>query len=292
MVKGFQMKFNICLIQPSRYIHSLALLEAAEYVLYKIRKNGMDAELVANRMNQTGINIIFGAHIDPSNVKIPKNSIIFNTEQIPENSVWIGNEYQKILNENYVWDYSLKNLNCISHNNKNLINFYYLSELSRVDLVNDKIYDLLFYGSINERRKIILEALEKSGLKIKTIFGVYAKARDQHFCECKAILNLHFYESQIFQQIRTFYPLINNLPVISENFPLDSAANIYRDVIFTPNNQDFCKYVADTLANYEKFKKDSADKLELFRATEIFDEFDVALSKTISFFKEKQLIYT
>ena len=286
------MKFNICLIQPPRYIHSLALLEAAEYVLYKIQKNGMDAELVANRMNQTGINIIFGAHIDPSNVKIPKNSIIFNTEQVPENSVWIGNEYQKILNENYIWDYSLKNLNCISHNNKNLINFYYLSELSRVRLENDKTYDLLFYGSINERRKLILEGLEKSGLKIKNIYGVYAKARDQHFSKCKAILNLHFYESQIFQQIRTFYPLINNLPVISENFPLDSAADIYRDVIFTPNNQDFCEYVTDTLANHEKFKKDSIDKLELFRTTEKFDEFDIALSKTISFFKEKQLINT
>jgi len=286
------LKFNICLIQPPRYIHSLALLEAAEYVLYKIQKNGMDAELVANRMNQTGINIIFGAHIDPSNVKIPKNSIIFNTEQVPENSVWIGNEYQKILNENYIWDYSLKNLNCISHNNKNLINFYYLSELSRVRLENDKTYDLLFYGSINERRKLILEGLEKSGLKIKNIYGVYAKARDQHFSKCKAILNLHFYESQIFQQIRTFYPLINNLPVISENFPLDSAADIYRDVIFTPNNQDFCEYVTDTLANHEKFKKDSIDKLELFRTTEKFDEFDIALSKTISFFKEKQLINT
>ena len=166
-----------------------------------------------------------------------------------------------------------------------MINFYYLSELSRVDLVNDKIYDLLFYGSINERRKIILEALEKSGLKIKTIFGVYAKARDQHFCECKAILNLHFYESQIFQQIRTFYPLINNLPVISENFPLDSAANIYRDVIFTPNNQDFCEYVKDTLDNHEKFKTDTSDKLALFRVTEKNDEFDHALSRAISYFK-------
>jgi hypothetical protein len=178
------------------------------------------------------------------------------------------------------------------HNNKNLINFYYLSELSRVGLENDKTCDLLFYGSINERRKIILEALEKSGLKIKTIFGIYAKARDQHFSECKAILNLHFYDSQIFQQIRTFYPLINNLPVISENFPLDSAANIYRDVIFTPNNQDFCEFVINTLANEEKFRKDSDNKLKLFRATEQFEEFDIALSKTISFFIENKLIHT
>jgi hypothetical protein len=284
------MKFNICLIQPHRYIHSLALLEAAEYVLYKVKKKGIEAELVANRINETGINIIFGAHIDPSNLKIPKNSIIFNTEQLTENSAWTNNEYKKILDQHYIWDYSIKNLNCITHANKSLINFYYLSELSRINLENEKKFDLLFYGSINERRRRILEDLEKMGLNIKVIFGVYAKARDQYFSECKAILNLHFYESQIFQQIRTFYPLINNLPVISENFPLDSAAPIYKEVIFTPNDQDLCRYVKETLENQREFNNKTMDKLALFKATESYDEFNIALFEALSFFKSNNLI--
>jgi hypothetical protein len=120
------MKFNVCLIQPTGYIHSLALLEAAEYVFYKLKNNGHDAQLVKNRVYPTGINIILGAHIHPErNLDFSQNTIYFNTEQLPENSSWINKDYKEILQKSFVWDYSKTNLDLISHPNKGIVNFYY-----------------------------------------------------------------------------------------------------------------------------------------------------------------------
>ena len=41
----YQMKFNICIIQPQGYIHSLAFLELAELLVYSLRDLNHDAAL-------------------------------------------------------------------------------------------------------------------------------------------------------------------------------------------------------------------------------------------------------
>jgi SAM-dependent methyltransferase len=287
------MKFNICLIQPTGYIHSLALLEAAEYIFYKIKNNGYDVQLVKNRIYPTGINIIFGAHINPeNNLDFPKNTIIFNTEQLPENPDWVNKDYREILQKSFVWDYSKTNLDLITHPNKDLVNFYYEKALIRIALDDSKPYDLAFYGSINDRRKVILDKLIAKGLKVKVIFGLYGKERDEAIKDCKAVLNLHFYESKIFQQIRAFYPLINGIPVISENFPTESAPEIYQKVLFTPHDDDFCDYVFKTLKDSSLFNAKAKEKLSVFEKYIFEDEFDTALNTALNYFNSKELLRT
>ena len=117
-------------MQPNGYIHGLALLEAMEYCAHQIRSCGHESILTKNRLIQDGINVIFGAHIDPGQHQdLPQNIVIFNTEQLPEDSVWVNDAYKKILQNNFVLDYSNINYSLIAHQNKSLIGFYYDQEL-------------------------------------------------------------------------------------------------------------------------------------------------------------------
>lgn len=274
-------------MQPVGYIHALALLEAAEYCVHQISLYGHESILTKNRLIQDGINIIFGAHIKPeAHLELPKNVIVFNTEQLPENSQWVNNDYRKILENHYVWDYSTVNYHLIAHQNKALINFFYDQDLCRIPISDHKEWDLIFYGSINDRRKKILDSLTAKGLKIRSVFGLYGPERDRLIGQSRAVLNLHYYDSQILQQIRIFYPLINKIPVISESFPEKSAPKSYSSFIFTPEQADlkFEDFVVELLENKTKFDQIAAEKLSQFELTKKDSDFEAAVQAATSFF--------
>lgn len=274
---------NVCLMQPPGYIHALALLEAAEYIVAKSREAGFEASLSKNRILPTGLNIVFGTHINPkSQLNLGGNVVIFNSEQLPEQSAWINADYKQVLNRNYIWDYSDFNLVKIKHDRKQVVCFHHADALNR--LVNAAVpeYDLIFYGSLNDRRKKILKTLrEHHGLKVLDFFGLYGQERDLLLANTRALLNLHFYDSQIFQQIRAFYPLINGIPVISENFPTESAPAIYAETVFTPGAEPFEAFVAGLLQDREGFAARAQKNTEVFRASSDLEEFRRVLEDTI-----------
>ena len=259
-------KFNVTLIQPDGYLHSLALLEAGEYIHYEITKAGYQSLLTKNYLDSNSINIVLGAHLAPDQInQIKSKLIIFNSEQLPEDSLWTSLAYRNLLENHYVWDYSQENINRVNHNKINLINFYYCDRLHRLTPLKNPEFDLIFYGSMNERRALIIQDLESEGLKVKTLFGVYGVERDQCLINSRAVLNLHYYDAQIFQQIRAFYPLINNIPVISENYPHATAPEIYEKSVFKNEGQLIKDYVINILKDDEKFRLESTVKLSKFK---------------------------
>ena len=280
------MNFNVTLMSPIGYVHGLALLEAAEFINNQIIRCGYISTLSKNRLIYDGINIILGTHIQPEKYgDLAHNCIIFNTEQLPGNSVWINKDYKNILMNNYVWDYSSFNLSCISHNNKSLIYLNFDKLLRRIKLNPKKEWDILFYGSLNDRRIKILDGLEGKGLKIKRLFGIYGPERDHFLSNCRSVLNLHFYDSQILQQIRIFYPLINGIPVISENYPINSGPEFYNKCLFTPGSISFEDYVSDLLIeNVQLFDKQVVDKIAEFELTENTEDFNTVIISALKFF--------
>lgn len=115
-------KINITLIQPFGYTHSLALLEAAEFFEHQIRSLGFEVNLKKNRFEQNSVNIILGAHLLSDGNSIPKNTIIFNSEQTSEKNDWFKNKiYLEILKKNYIWEYSKSNQKNISNPNTSII---------------------------------------------------------------------------------------------------------------------------------------------------------------------------
>ena len=260
----------------------MALLEAAEYVHYKCIALGHQSELAINKYGKDNLNIIFGAHISPANTPaFPKNTVIFNTEQLPENSTWNNHAYKDMLLKHYIWDYSSINLALIEHNNKTIIEFCYEKKLFRVIPAQDKKIDLLFYGSLNDRRIQILKALEKKGVFVKVAANLYGTERDALMSQSLAVLNLHYYDSQIFQQIRCFYPLINNVPVISEDYPHSSAPDIYSEAIFTPKSEDLVNYIYHLFENRTRFNAEAKSKLDAFQSVEYEDIFKFNFDQTL-----------
>src|SRR5580658_1993350 len=119
--------FNVTLIQPRGYVHSLALKEAADYVDATIRQCGYASSRSSNRIANGVYNVIFCGHLLAAEVlpQIPADSIVFNSEQLDEVNDWhfATGVYRQILEKHYVWDYSAANLLHIHHSNKCQIPF-------------------------------------------------------------------------------------------------------------------------------------------------------------------------
>ena len=217
--------YNICIVQPPNYIHSLAFAELAELLMYSIREAGHLAQIQTNQFVQGGVNVIVGAHLlDISAMRaVPKGTVILNTEQL----TGVGEKWRDQLTGWFqsgleVWDYSPANIDVIKAlgvENVRYLPIGYQKELQRIDITAEQDVDVLFYGSVNERRREIFNEIEARGLKLQVLMGVYGKDRDQWIARSKVVLNHHYYESQIFEIVRVSYLLTNAKAVVAEVNP-------------------------------------------------------------------------
>ena len=218
--------FNICIIKPKDFVHYLAFKEVAELLHFSLLKLKFKSYINFNNFdtNPQIKNIIFGAHLLTDDLinSVPNNSIIFNTEQIGSlnlNKKWI-NRIIKLTKRNIeLWDYSDFNLQFMYNETKikgKLFEIGYQQELNRISLSKSPDVDVLFYGAINERRKYIIDKLVENKIKVKCLFGVYGENRDKWIANSKLVLNMHMYDSKVFEIIRVFYLMTNSVPVVSE----------------------------------------------------------------------------
>lgn len=228
-------RFNICLVKPDNYIHSYAFLELGELLYFSLKELGHEVSFGFNNMEPSATNILIGCHLlDPSFIaQIPASTIILNTEQVYGETDW--NKPIFAWAKHFpIWDYSPKNItkfNQLGIDRTKLLKIGFQKELARLDSNIPKEIDVLFYGSVNERRKVILDGLEAKGLEVKTLFGVYGKDRDEWIERSKVVLNLHYYESQIFEIVRVFYLLTNSVAVVGEVNEATAIDPIYQDGI-------------------------------------------------------------
>jgi len=235
-------KINICLIKPDDYIHSYAFLELGELIFYSLKELGINATLAFNQIEPRAKNILIGIHLLSSNFidQIPKSSIILNTEQIFSDTTHWNNNIYAWVKKFEVWDYSTRNiekLNSLGVSSK-LFKFGFQKELARLNSSINKDVDILFYGSLNDRRKSVLKELEEKDLKVKFLFGIYGKERDHWVERSKLVLNLHGYNSQIFEIVRVFYLLTNSIAVVGEVNESTSIDSMCREGIYAAKYDD------------------------------------------------------
>ena len=215
-------KLNICLVRPDNYIHSYAFLELGELLFFSLKELGYEANFGFNHVDPDASNILIGCHLlDPNFIpQIPSSTNILNTEQIYSDTGAWNEAVFPWAKQFQVWDYSPRNIEKFKElgiDGVKLLKIGYQKELARLNTsAKTKDIDVLFYGSVNERRKVILDALEAKGLKVKVLFGVYGKDRDEWIERSKIVLNHHYYEAQIFEIIRVFYLLTNSVAVVGE----------------------------------------------------------------------------
>jgi hypothetical protein len=270
--------YNICKISPEGNIHAQAFDELALTIHYSILELGLSSKLQINKVDSKCINIVIGFHL--LNIRnmndLPENTILVNTEQIlaekgPWNAVIL--EWTK---KYAVWDYSQKNIEKFNKQGvKNIkkLSFGYQSKLETINKIQKQDVDVLFYGSINERRLKILNQLRASGLKVISLFGVYGEERDILISRSKVILNLHYYETQIFEVIRVFYLLINGKAVVGEVNKDTSVEEIWLN--------GFCASEYENLVN---------TTINLVKNSNLRKELETNAQKFIKTNKQKDLI--
>lgn len=277
-------KINVCLIQPAMYIHTMALLEVALYIADMAKKCGCAVELHKNRFVNDALNIVIGAHLLPADTFPPQGSVIFNTEQLGNQDAWFKtSHYLEILKRYTVWDYSRHNLGNIPHENYAIIPFFFCQRLQLIER-QPRNRDLVFYGSINERRKTILNQLNWMGERKDVIFGLYGPERDARIAGARAVLNIHHYDTQIFQQVRCFYALINGIPVITEDYPDESAPAAYREALFViPKGTTVNDYIkAQDADGWKTFDQQAAEKIAYFRTLDASADFQSAIEQSFA----------
>lgn len=212
--------FLISIVRPKGYQHSDAFHEVAETLQFGLRGAGHVAAIVENLVDPQRTNILLGAHLlnEVSVNSIPPGSIIYNLEQL--GSSHLKPFYYELSERYQIWDYNRTNLeqwrSRTCRYSPKLVEIGYTSQLRRIVSCPNPDIDVLFYGSVNEHRLAVLRKLQNAGVKVHAAFGVYGKERDALIARSKLVLNMHFYQANLFEVVRISYLLSNGKAVVSE----------------------------------------------------------------------------
>ena len=125
----------------------------------------------------------------------------------------------------------------------------YHPKLARIKSAARQDIDVLFYGSLNERRRKVLAGIEAAGLKLKVLRGVYGEGRDAWIARSKVVLNVHHYPTQIFEVVRVFYLMTNSKAVVAEVGEGTSIEDGFRSGIVPATFADLAETAAAVAAD-------------------------------------------
>ncbi len=222
--------------------------------------------------------IVFGANllIDPEE-KLPKDAIIFNAEQVAaaRDPAWFVPNFERY-REFCIWDYSLVNITALkSLGIKHVVycSIGYIPSMEWNQPTVDEDIDVLHYGSMNARRREILDALHDAGVRVQHLFGIYGDTRDAWIARSKIVLNLHFYDRPIFEIFRVSHLLANRRCVVSEDGGQDPELEAFagRATKLVPRDQ-----IVSTCL--ELLRDDVARREQALRGHVSFKELDLVAS--------------
>ncbi len=213
------MRFAVCTISPLDYPHSQAFAEVAEALHLGLQALGHDSVQSTRLDNRRRRHLVFGANLLPRYpVDVPDDAVLINLEQVSDDNAWMTPAYLDQLRRHRVWDYCASNLDALARRGVHAAQMPigYLPQLSRIVADPSPDIDVLFYGSVGERRRRVLLALEEAGVNLHVAFNVYGPERDALIARSRLVLNLHHYGAQLFELVRVSYLLANRVCVVSE----------------------------------------------------------------------------
>jgi SAM-dependent methyltransferase len=252
---------HLCIVQPSGYVHSLGFLDQARYFRHQFRRMGAQVSLAKNRLRHDAVNFIFGAHLGfDASLRQRYSCIFVNLEQLGQGGAAVSRDYLQLLAGSAVVDYDADNVAAYSSNADDvpLVPFLYAPYVSQVEFLplEDRPIDLLFIGSMNERRRSMINRIEAQGVKVSLFDSpLYGPERDEIIVQSKAVFNAHFYASSRFEQARVSHCLSVGTPVISERSPLAKPHAAFEGSVIWLEDAQLDTYFAEqfrTPAFYEQ----------------------------------------
>lgn len=272
---------HLSICQPLGSPHWLGLLDQARYYRWMFRRLGANVTIAKNRLRHGAINFVFGAHDGFSPAAAERHACVFvNLEQLGEGGRPMPPSFIELMCRSAVVDYDPGNLAAYAADPADvpvapILYAPYLTPADPIPL-EDRPIDLLFIGSMNQRRKAWIERIEACGLTVSMFDGaLYGAERDAYIMQAKAVVNAHYYESCRFEQARVAHCLSLGTPVVSERTPMTIPHEAFEDSVLWLQGDELEQFFSEDFATPAYFEVMYA-ALERFRAHDpIVDYADV-----------------
>lgn len=149
----------------------------------------------------------------------PHGTVLYHLEQVYHGSAFITPKMIAILKQYPIVDFSRQNIRRLAAMGVRArwLPVGYVPELTRVWPATEEDIDVLFYGTVTDRRRVVLDTLRSLKLRVEVLGGVYGEERDRFIARSKVVLNVHGKEEDsVFESVRVSYPLANRKAVVSE----------------------------------------------------------------------------
>jgi hypothetical protein len=215
-------RVHVVVIQPAGYVHSLGLLDPALYLRHQLGRLGIEVSLGKNRLREDAVNVVLGAHLGFAPRLRERHACVFlNLEQIGSGGAALPPGYVELLKTSPTADCDPENVSGYASDPGLVpvlpfLHAPYLCAQEPAPLW-DRPIDLLFFGSLNERRARLIERVRACGRNVHVLAApLYGPERDHLVRQARAVLNCHFYEAARFESIRAHVCLSLGTPLVSE----------------------------------------------------------------------------
>lgn len=262
---------HLCIMQPLGYVHSMGLLDAALYFQHQLRRLGAEPSIGKNRLRRDAVNLVFGAHLGFEPGLAQTFCCIFvNLEQLGSGGSAMPAAYLDLLRTARVIDYDAGNPAAYGQRGEDvpLVSFGYApyaGPVASAPPLNQRPFDLLFFGSMNARRQRLIERIERVGRTVVTFDApVYGPERDAFIVQARAVLNCHHYETARFEQVRAFQVLSLGTPVVSERTERTRPGPAFEESVSWFTERTLERFFAGEYAD-PGFADQAARRLQAFR---------------------------
>ena len=207
---------------PSPFVFT----DIAQCLHDSILATGCASELCVNRVPPAAISLVLGTLPLPAAVVEqldPRTAAIFNFEQLAAaNSPAVGLDYERWMRDWVMVDYHSRNIEHLQRRNGPAQQVFELPIVPGPSLAfrdgppTPKSVDVLFYGTMSERRAHILRQLEAAGLTVEAVAGAYGHELAPALRRARMVLHVHFYDTSLFPIARMLQPVANGIPVVCE----------------------------------------------------------------------------
>jgi hypothetical protein len=263
------MRFNIVLVEHVRFKHAVAVFhDLARLLAASLDSLGHPGTAQVNVVEPKAMNIILGYHAAHAPVGVPW--IPYQLEQLSEGNERLQPHWLEVLRQApQIWDYDPQNIAYLKSQGVHTVRFVPIGFHPALRTIprRKKDIDVLHYGSLSDRRQRILDELSRR-CRLQHVFAVYGAARDELIARAKIVLNIHLYESAIFEQVRVSYLLNNGCCVVTEQSP----GNLYEGMVASaPYDRlvDRCLALLADDAERERIAAEGARRFESISMTQI-----------------------
>ncbi|GAC1603032.1 MAG: hypothetical protein NVS3B2_07200 [Ramlibacter sp.] len=200
--------------------------ETALCVQESLQRAGFLSNLHVNQADPQSLSIVLGA-VPPLHGPLeqldPRKTILFNLEQLASDSALAGTDYRRWLRKWLVVDYHSANVDHLKRENGSAQEVLELplvpgkSVASGFEPAQGKSVDVLFFGTLTERRSRIIERLDQAGISVETVAGSYANELAPAIRRARIVLHVHFYSTGLFPVARFLQPVASGVPIVCES---------------------------------------------------------------------------